>query len=223
MESGAHTLLLAPETETPFESLASRAEVFDAVIENSEHALLLRAHHGDQKAASTLYRQNAERLFRSVGRILGYQNADVEDTVQVAFLSALGAAPSFDGRSSVSTWMTGIAMRKALDQLRIQKRQRRWATLASQFGECASRIFAPARFSAPNTIVEHDLAERALRTLSANQRAVFLLIDVEGLTLEEASVALETGVSTLHARLKNARTRVEAAATKLSSQAEAAR
>ncbi len=174
-----------------------------------DHDLLLRAHRRDESAVKKLYRSNADMLFRAVGRILGVQDPDAEDVVQVAFLAALDSAPRFDGRSKVSTWMVGIAAKKALDHVRARKRRRRFQEFATLLGDCAERVFAPRRFVDAHSFDDRELAEKALSQLSHDQRAIFVLVEVEGLTLAESSVALEANISTLHGRLQSARKRLD--------------
>lgn len=175
----------------------------------NDQEVLLRAHARDEEAVKQLYRKHTDMLFRAVGRILGAQDSDIEDVVQVAFLAALDAAPRFDGRSKVSTWMVGIAAKKALDHVRERKRRRRFQDLAVLLGECAERVFAPSRFVDAHSLPARDLAEKALNELSHDQRAIFVLVEVEGLTLQEASAALDTHLSTLHSRLQAARNRLD--------------
>ena len=56
-----------------------------------------------------------------------------------------------------------------------------------------------------------DSATRALAVLTPEQRSVFVLVSVEGYTLQEAADMTGTGMSTLHARLAAARKRLDAA------------
>src|SRR5690606_35874479 len=75
-----------------------------------------------------------DRVHRCVARILGPRDPDVEDVVQQVFLAALDGARSFDGRSRVSTWIVGIATRRALDAARSRWRRRRWAKITEWVG-----------------------------------------------------------------------------------------
>src|SRR5689334_19865871 len=91
-----------------------------------EREILRRAGRRDEAAARTLYRTHVGRVHRCVARILGATDSDVEDVVQQTFLAAIDAADRFDGRSSVGTWLIGIATRRALDQTRDRWRRGRW-------------------------------------------------------------------------------------------------
>ncbi|MFW6050742.1 MAG: RNA polymerase sigma factor, partial [Myxococcota bacterium] len=96
--------------------------------------LLELAAQGDDSAVRTLYRQHVGRVHRHVARILGPHDPDVEDVVQKVFIAALRGAERFDGRSAVSTWLLGIATRRALDEARARWRRGRFARLAERVG-----------------------------------------------------------------------------------------
>ncbi|MDQ3033106.1 MAG: RNA polymerase sigma factor [Myxococcota bacterium] len=182
---------------------------------DDDHALLARAAAGDDVAVRRLYRDHVDRIHRTVARILGSDDSDVEDVVQQTFLAALDGAARFDGRSKVSTWIIGIATRRALDQSRERWRRSRW----QRVGEMVGLGRAAAR---PDDL--HDsraLAEWALAKLTPEQRTVFVLHEVEGHTLAEISAMTSTGISTLHARLVAGRKRLDAALATIGHESDA--
>ena len=81
---------------------------------------LLRDLHGEHGAFETLYREFYPRLFDFVLRILG-QPADVEETINDTMLVVWNKADEFAERSKVSTWIFGIAYKKALKRLKANK------------------------------------------------------------------------------------------------------
>ncbi|MEM9192916.1 MAG: RNA polymerase sigma factor [Myxococcota bacterium] len=172
--------------------------------EIQEEELLRRAGQGEEAAVRALYRAYADRIHRTVARILGPTDPDVEDCVQQTFLAAIRGAEAFDGRSKVSTWLIGVATRRALDAARSRWRRNRWARVSERVG-----LGRPS--SAPNARSEAlDAAADALRQLNPDQRTVFVLHAVEGHTLKEIAAMTGTGMSTLHARLKAARKKLDA-------------
>lgn len=169
-----------------------------------EVELLKRAGQKDESAVRALYRQQVARVYRHVARILGSTDPDVEDVVQQVFLAALEGADGFHGRSSVSTWLLGIATRRALDHARARFRRGRFARVTELVG-----LGRPA--SRPDhTHAALEAAYAALATLTPDQRAVFVLHEVEGHTLAEIKEQTGVGISTLHARLAAARARLDA-------------
>lgn len=169
----------------------------------ADREMLLEAARGDERAARELFHAHASRLKRQVARILGSDDPDVDDVVQQVFLAALAGAERFDGRSSLSTWLFGIATRRSLDAARARWRRQRWAKLAERVG-------LGSAFSQPDqSLYVVSEAEAMLGNLSPDQRMVFILHDVEGYTFAEISGLCGVGISTLHGRLQAARTRIE--------------
>jgi RNA polymerase sigma-70 factor (ECF subfamily) len=168
-----------------------------------EFELLRQAGAGSEPAVRWLFRTHVARVHRTCARILGPHDPDLEDVVQQVFLAALKGAGGFDQRSKVSTWLTGIATRRALDQARSRHRRTRWQTVTESVG-----VGHPA--GRPDTA--HDAlaeARAALATLTPDQRAVFVLHAVEGYTFKEIKEMTGVGISTLHARLEAARKRLD--------------
>lgn len=174
--------------------------VDDAAEEETDCDLLRRASRRDEAAVRALYREHVDRVFRTVARILGPSDSDVDDVVQHVFLAALEGAKNFDGRSKVSTWLVGIATRRALDAARARYRRDRWRKLGRAVG-------VRSEASEPLSL---DLAERALADLQPEHRAVFVLHEVEGYTLREIEEMTKVRTSTLHARLVAAKRRLDA-------------
>ena len=166
--------------------------------------LLRRASDGDEAAVRHLFRAHVPKIHRTVARILGPTDPDVEDVVQKVFLAALNGAERFDGRAKVSTWLVGIATRRALDEARSRWRRGRW----HRIGERVGLGRAPARADSSRDAL--DEAHAALAELTPDQRTAFVLYEVEGYTLKEISEMTGAGISTLHARLKAARKRLDA-------------
>ncbi|MEM9067324.1 MAG: RNA polymerase sigma factor [Myxococcota bacterium] len=166
---------------------------------------LARAAAGDQRAVRALYRAHVERVHRHVARILGAHDPDVEDVVQRVFLAALDGAGSFGGRSKVGTWLLGIATRRALDEARARWRRDRWGRISHAVGIGRPAVRPDVRHEARTS------AEALLQELNPDQRTVFVLKEVEGHTLQEIKEMTGVGISTLHARLKAARKKLDAA------------
>ncbi len=167
-------------------------------------ALLARAAARDEAAVRRLYKEHVARVHRHVARILGAGDGDVEDVVQQVFLAALDGAAGFDGRSSVGTWLLGIATRRALDHTRARWRRSRWQRVGELVG-----LGRPAG-RPDHAHAARSEAEDALAQLEPNVRLVFVLHEVEGHTLAEIRELTGTAISTLHSRLEVARKRLDA-------------
>lgn len=169
-------------------------------------ALLAAAAAGDTAAFRRVYRENVDKVHRTVQRILGASDGDVDDVVQQTFLAALEAArkDGFDGRSKLSTFLLGIASRRALDAARERQRRARWSRIP------VIGALLPAPKAQPSDVEDRGFAVWALGHLSPEQRQAFVLFAVEGHTLQEISDMTGTGLSTLHARVQAARKKLDA-------------
>src|SRR3954449_6459887 len=78
----------------------------------------------DADAVRLITQRNNQRLFRAAWSILK-NRADAEDAVQSAYLRAFAAIDGFEGRSSLSTWLTRIAINEALGRQRTARRRRK--------------------------------------------------------------------------------------------------
>lgn len=180
----------------------------EALLRASERERLLRAADGDDEAMRLLYREHSDAVFRTACRVLGASDAEVDDVVQHTFLAAIDGAARFDGRSKLSTWLIGIATRRALDHARARHRRGRWSKIREWVG---LDPIGPSESPRPDARLEGmTTAERALAELTPEQRVVFVLHQVEGHTLQEIADMTDTGISTLHARLGAARKRLDA-------------
>lgn len=168
-----------------------------------EREFLTRAAGGDAAAVRELFRTHVDRLHRHVARLLGPGDPDVEDVVQQTFLAALDGAYGFDGRSTLSTWLFGIATRRALDAARSRWRRGRWSRAVEAVGLGTAHL-APDRAYEATTD-----AQAILDKLPPEQRVVFVMHDVEGYTFAEISGVTDASISTLHGRLMAARKRIE--------------
>jgi RNA polymerase sigma-70 factor (ECF subfamily) len=108
--------------------------------------------------------------------MLGSQ-ADAEDAVQETFFKVYRSVGSFEGQSSLGTWIYRILLNTCYDQGR--KRQR--LKEAGPPPEVASRSDVPLRIA----------LERAIERLNDRHRTVFLLFEVEGLKHSEIAAVLE--------------------------------
>jgi RNA polymerase sigma-70 factor, ECF subfamily len=155
----------------------------------AERQLLAAVRAGDEAAFLTLYRQHTSRLYATVVRLLG-RGADAEDAVQETWLRALRGLAGYRGESAFSTWLIGIGIRCALENLR--KRP-------SADGQM---IVEASVESAPHTTID---LERAVASLPDGYRTALVLHDIEGFTHEEISALLGVEPGTSKSQLFHAR------------------
>lgn len=170
----------------------------------------------DREALRHLISTNNQRLFRTAWSILK-DRIEAEEAVQAAYLNAFAAIENFEGRSSLSTWLTRIVVNEALGRMRAQRRRRSQlesdgvAVLETYRERLAQASAAPA----PDATVAREqlrlLIERAVADLPDIFRSVFVLREVEGLSIEETAEALEIPPATVKTRLLRARRKLQQA------------
>jgi RNA polymerase sigma-70 factor (ECF subfamily) len=160
----------------------------------SDADLLRRVASGDVEALGALYDRHARALLAFARRAASPE--DAEDIVQNVFLRALSCAERFDpAAASARPWLFGITARIAGERRRSLRR----------FGAAIVRLATFGKRAAEPHAVERTDVERALASLSPPKREALLLVEVEGLTCEEAAAALGVPVGTVWTRLHHAR------------------
>jgi RNA polymerase sigma-70 factor (ECF subfamily) len=160
---------------------------------------LLAARDGDHQAGRYLMSRHGPSMVRTAWSVLGrYGAMEAEDVTQEAFISALTtpALPSGD----VGAWLRAITVRKALDWLR-QARRRSEQSLS----EATSSGIEPVTGDNPEGALDVLTLRRGLAQLSATDRAVLTLVDLEGLSMAEAAQAL--GLTRVAVKLRASRAR----------------
>lgn len=147
-------------------------------------------------------------IYRLALKMLG-DSADAEDVLQNTFLKALQHLPEFEGRSSLSTWLYRIAANEALMMLR----KRRPTIPVDENPDDEDDGFTPTQFSDWCCLPEQDFLtdeskrhlDLAIQKLPETLRVVFLLRDIEGLSIRETSEALGLSETAVKTRLLRAR------------------
>lgn len=147
---------------------------------------------GDDEAFRELYRRYTPRLFRTVMLVLDGQEHEAEDVVQETWLRAATALRTFRWGSSLSTWLSAIAINRAREVLRSRKR---WTG-----GVPVEELPAP-----PVSVSERIDLERAVSRLPAGYRSIYELFDVEGYSHDEIAARLGIAPGTSKSQLFHAR------------------
>ena len=167
----------------------------------TDSELLARVAGEDLSALGELYDRHHGDVRRVLDRVTG-RSPDVDDLVQATFLELPKLARAFDGRCSARAWLCGLAIRLASRNRRGLVRWMRVLT-SLPFALGAAPPVTPERQASDR----EDLVvlERSLARLTAKKRAAFLLVEVEGVSVDEAAVALQIPVSSVRTRLFHAR------------------
>jgi RNA polymerase sigma-70 factor, ECF subfamily len=175
----------------------------------SDAALAARIAARDPNAVRLLTERNNQRLFRAAWSIL-QDRSEAEDAVQAAYLLAFAAIGTFEARSSLSTWLTRITINEALGRVRLD------ADSVADFQDYRDKLMQGSmQGCAPDAEYARAqvraLLEKAIEQLPQEFRTVFILREIEGLSVDDCAVALEIPPATVKTRLFRARRRLQQA------------
>jgi len=183
---------------------------------------LLAAHvAGDPEAFGVLFGRHRDRLWAVALRTMGNPH-DAADGLQDGLVAAYRRAGTFRGDAAVTTWLHRVVVNACLDRLRAAKVRRadplpddldayadRGATAVSTVGGAVGA--ATATLDPEEAVLAADRRRAvlaALATLTAEQRAALVLVDMEGYSVAEAAVMLECAEGTVKSRCSRGRDRL---------------
>jgi len=164
---------------------------------------------GDRAEFAKLVEAYSNHVYRLALKILN-DPQDAEDVLQETFIKALRALPEFEERSKLSTWLYRIAVNEAL--MAVRRSQPDPLSLETE-KEGEEGEMAPVEIVDWCCLPEGDLLSaearrflnKAVQALSPALRAVFVLRDVEGLSVKETAEALNISEAAVKTRLLRAR------------------
>jgi len=153
---------------------------------------------------NVLYETHVDGVWRLLQRF-GVPEAGLEDAVQEVFIVAHRKLTGFRGDSSLKTWLGGISVRVAKDARRAQGRRGALAQAHESLVREVPQL--------EETVGQREALAQVLKlldTLEADQREVFVLSELEGMTAPEIAEATGINLNTLYTRLRTARQRFNA-------------
>jgi RNA polymerase sigma-70 factor (ECF subfamily) len=176
--------------------------------DRDDTALLLAAGKGDRQAFGALVERHQRAVIQFVHRFLSTADrATAEDIAQQVFFAAWKAAPSFEPRAAVKTWLLRITTNICLNHQRARRRK----PAVPLVGEPAAHALAGRSESPDEAALDQERAGRlqaAVDALPASQRAAILLRHVHDLSYAEIAAVLETSISAVESLLFRARSRL---------------
>ncbi|HEU4407494.1 MAG TPA: sigma-70 family RNA polymerase sigma factor [Polyangiaceae bacterium] len=146
-----------------------------------------------------VYNDYFDFVWRSLRR-LGVAESSVEDALQDVFVVVHRRLDEFGGRSSLKTWLFGIALRVTHDHRRRVRRKGGHEPLDEAVADPAP---GPQERAANAEMI--GLLDRALDALDDDRRAVFVLAELEQMSAPEIAEALGVKLNTVYSRLRLAR------------------
>lgn len=185
-----------------------------AEFAESDLDLARRAATGDEQAFERIMRRYNQRLFRLAISIAS-DASEAEDVLQESYVRAFYRLSTYTGEGDLGAWLARIVRNEAIDRLRHKGSRSRRITLESDFytepddpGLSGSARADEIEFN-PEIAAERDdmkrILEDAIGSLPVQFRAVFMLREVEGLSVEETAAYLDIPQATVKTRDHRAR------------------
>jgi RNA polymerase sigma-70 factor (ECF subfamily) len=169
----------------------------------SDDALLRQHVAGDADAFGELVRRHRDRLWAVALRTLGDPD-DAADGLQDGLLNAFRRAGSYRGDAAVTTWLHRIVVNACLDRVR---RGAVRPTSVLEEDDHSRRLTSPDPDPADTATRRIDV-QQALATLSPEQRAPLVLVDMEGYSVSETAEILGVPAGTVKSRCARARAKL---------------
>lgn len=177
-------------------------------MDQTETELIKQAKSGNSKAMAELVRQHSANIY-NVGLRLMQNETEAEDVLQETFLTMIRKLDTFAGKSALSTWLYRIATNIALGKIR--EKQKRKADV-----ELDALDFEPLTgnqiLSWPEEVNQlwkdqsiQACMKAALKELPESYRSVFVMRDLEGLSVKETAKLLDLSESNVKVKLMRAR------------------
>ena len=187
--------------------MASAALLQQAKREDwSDEEVVKRVLEGETALYELLMRRHNQRVYR-VARAILRDDCEAEDVMQDAYVRAYQNLASFEGRAKFVTWLTRIAVHEALTRSRRRSRFQVHDPADASNGDIMQSLPSNNRSPEQQTY-DHELAavlEKAVLSLPADHRLVFILRDVEGMNTEETAHCLNLTEENVKVRLHRAR------------------
>lgn len=178
----------------------------------SDEEAMRKFQKGDEGSFDTLLSRHGAGVLRFIIKMTGVQKTQAEDLLQEIFLKVIERRKRYDPEQKFSTWLYSIARNHCIDYLRTESYRRHSSLDAPLAGDEEGGAVVLEIVRSEERDQEEkafDLEVKALidngvRGLKEEFREVFLLREVEGLSLEEIAKVTESPLGTVKSRLRYA-------------------
>jgi RNA polymerase sigma-70 factor (ECF subfamily) len=179
--------------ELPHNNPSTRPLPSSTRTDDADTVLIKRAQAGQRDAFNELVRAHQDRVYLVVRGVIRNPD-DAADVVQETFISVLKSIGQFQGNAKFTTWLHRIAIRKAYDQLRkrvpdpVDPTERGVTGISSTTDPHQQRL-------------THTDIHECINALDPPFRDAILLVDVAGVSVDEAATILEVAPGTIKSRV----------------------
>lgn len=175
-----------------------------AADELTDETIVARVRQGETALYEILVRRHNQRLYRTIRAILR-DDRNVEDVMQQAYIDAYLHLDQFRGDATFATWLTRIAVNRAI---RHGRGDRRGFELVTNDEEAVIERMPAHTIDPEHAVYGHELQvvlESLIGQLPESFRLVFVMREVEGLSTAETAACLEINEETVKTRLHRAK------------------
>ena len=165
----------------------------------SDEELVARILQGEKNLYEILIRKFNLRLYRITMAIVN-DDAEAEDVMQTTYLNAYLQLPHFEGRSSFGTWLTRIAINESLLQ---KKQKKRSDELLTDHTQSELNNESPLKYLMNREL--KAILENAISNLPEKYKLVFIMREVQQMSVQETMEVLDVGKSNVKVRLNRAK------------------
>jgi RNA polymerase sigma-70 factor (ECF subfamily) len=175
---------------------------------NVDQALVERVQNGDKKAFDILVQKYQYRLTKLISRYV-YDQSEVMDVAQEAFIKAYRALPGFRGESAFYTWLYRIGVNTAKNYLVSQGRRPPSVDIDADEAGYLEGESELKEYATPEHLLVRDEIENtvqsAIEKLPEDLRTAITLRELDGLSYEEIAEKMNCPVGTVRSRIFRAR------------------
>lgn len=171
----------------------------------SDEEIIRQVREGSTPLFEVIMRRYNQRLFRIQRSYISDENA-IKDTLQTTYLKVFENLGKFRGDSLFSTWITRIAINEALKYI---KREKRYSEMhAIREGEDGMALTVNDSSTPENRVIRDDLKnllEKTVNQLPPKYRSVYMMREVEQMSIRETADCLQISQSNVKTRLHRAK------------------
>jgi RNA polymerase sigma factor (sigma-70 family) len=189
----------------------------------SDSDVVRRVISGEKELFEILMRRHNQTLYRVVRGYLRDED-EVRDAMQNAYLKAFDKLSQFHGDAAFSTWLIRIGINEALQRLKVLKRGKVIYMPADDVGSEKLNLIPDKQINAEKVIIRQEmqqLLEHAIDSLPDKYRVVYMMKEVEGMSMDKIAECLEITESNVKVRLYRGRTILKETLLRLSSGTDA--
>lgn len=180
--------------------------------EQTDEESMIKFQNGDAGAFDVLLHRHSAGVLRFIMKMLRITNSQAEDLLQEVFLKVIEHRKKYDSKQKFTTWLYALARNRCIDYLRIEKYRSHTsldASLSAEEGDgyAIIDIVRSNERSQEDRVMDEEirkLLDKGVQGLKEEYREVFLLREVEGLSLKEIAGIVEAPLSTVKSRLRYA-------------------